>query len=197
MSVGDAYLDAVYRRGPSPEPLHRHWLERRTRNLVLAALPRGFYERVFEPGCSNGELSLRLADRCHELLACDSSERAVELARRRLVRKPNVRLMQAHVPEQWPRGRFDLILFNELGRHLAPGDLQRLIDLARVALADHGTLLACHRRGSGAGRPLSGDQVHEHLRSALGLPRLLYHEEADLLLEAWGRDLTFAQREEA
>lgn len=196
MSVGDAYFEALYQRSADPWAFRRRWYERRKRNLVLAALPRGFYERVFEPGCGNGELSLRLADRCHELLACDTSERAVKLARRRVARKPNVRFVQARLPQQWPRGRFDLILFSELGYYLDPTDLQRLVKQARASLTEQGTLLACHWRPAIEGCPLTGDDVHGYLRGALDMPRLLYHEEPDLLLEVWSRDATtVAQRE--
>ncbi|BCG25038.1 methyltransferase [Pseudomonas tohonis] len=196
MSVADTYFDKLYHDSRDPWAFRRRWYEKRKRSLVLAALPRGFYDRVFEPGCSSGELSLRLADRCHDLLCCDTSARAVELAAQRLANKPNVRLLQARLPQQWPGGRFDLIILSELCYYLDADDLDRLIAHCLESLNRSGTLLACHWRPEIDGCPLTGDQVHERLARGLGMPRLLRHEEPDLLLEVWCHDATsVAERE--
>lgn len=196
MSVADSYFDTLYQDSRDPWAFRKRWYEKRKRNLVLAALPRGLYDKVFEPGCSNGELSLRLADRCHDLLCCDTSGRAIELAAQRLANKPNVRLQQARLPEQWPSGRFDLIVLSELCYYLDAADLERLIGCALRALNRGGTLLACHWRPVIEGCPLTGDQVHARLHEGLGMPRLLRHEEPDLLLEVWCHDATsVAERE--
>lgn len=186
MSVADAYFDALFSHSSDPWAMRQRWYEQRKRDLTLAALPQQRYGRGFEAGCANGELSLRLAERCDDLLCCDTSAAAVGLARQRLQAMPHTRVQQARLPERWPPGEFDLIVISEVGYYLDARDLHLLIGKARDALAEDGTLLACHWRHAIAECPHSGDQVHECLHERLHLEHLLRHEEADFLLDVWG-----------
>ncbi|SDG30676.1 class I SAM-dependent methyltransferase [Pseudomonas seleniipraecipitans] len=196
MSVADNYFEKLYRSSEDPWSFRERWYEQRKRNLTLAALPRSHYGNIFEPGCANGELSVRLAERCSQLLCSDTSAIALELARTRLEHRCNVRLLQTRLPEQWPQGRFDLIVLSELCYYLDSEDLDRLIEHARASLNQGGNLLACHWRWPIDECPLSGDEVHQRLHAGLGLPRLSRLEEADMLLEVWGTQPTsVAQRE--
>lgn len=185
-SVTDAYFEELFSHSSDPWSMRQRWYEQRKRDLTLAALPLPRYGRGFEAGCANGELSLRLAERCDDLLCCDTSAAAVELASQRLQQVPHARVQQARLPEQWPSGEFDLIVISELGYYLDPQDLHRLIGKARAALSQDGILLACHWRHPIAECPQNGDQVHACLHERLHLEPVLRHEEADFLLEVWG-----------
>lgn len=196
MSVADAYFDELFSHSSDPWSMRQRWYEQRKRDLTLAALPQQRYGLGFEAGCANGELSLRLAERCDDLLCCDTSAKAVSLARQRLQSAAHVRVQRARLPEQWPTGEFDLIVISELGYYLDPHDLYLLIGKAREALAEGGTLLACHWRHAIAECPQSGDQVHACLHERLHLEHLLRHEETDFLLDVWGTAATsVAERE--
>lgn len=196
MSVADNYFEKLYRSSEDPWSFRERWYEQRKRALTLAALPRSHYGSIFEPGCANGELSVRLAERCSQLLCTDTSAIALELARNRLERRSNVRLLQTRLPEQWPPGSFDLIVLSELCYYLDGEDLERLIEHAHASLNPGGNLLACHWRWPIDECPLTGDQVHERLHAGLGLPHLLRIEDADMLLDVWGNQPTsVAQRE--
>ena len=196
MSVADAYFDKLYQASQITWSFRERWYEQRKRNLTLAALPRSHYGSIYEPQCADGELSARLAERCSQLLCSDSSAVAVELASQRLAHRGNVRLQQACLPLQWPTARFDLIIFNELACQFSPDELAQLVSLARASLSDGGTLLACHWRRPVDGCPQTGDQVHAQLDAQLGLPKLMRHEDADMLLEVWATQATsVAQRE--
>lgn len=196
MSVADNYFDKLFKGSEDPWSFRERWYEQRKRNLTLAALPRNHYGSIFEPGCANGELSARLAERCTHLLCSDTSTIALELARNRLAHRSNVRLLQTRLPEQWPEGSFDLIVLSELCYYLDKDDLDQLIERARASLNQGGNLLACHWRWPIDECPQTGDQVHERIHQALGLPRLLRHEDADMVLEVWGTQSTsVAQRE--
>ena len=127
MSVADNYFEKLYKGSEDPWSFRERWYEQRKRNLTLAALPRSHYGSIFEPGCANGELSARLAERCTQLLCSDTSAIALELAHNRLAHRSNVRLLQTRLPEQWPAGRFDLIVLSELCYYLDAQDLDRLI----------------------------------------------------------------------
>lgn len=188
MSVADSYFEKMFRESQDPWHFRERWYEQRKRALTLAMLPKARYQRVFEPGCANGELSALLAQRCDQLLCCDTSPAAVELARQRLDGLENTEVSLRRLPAQWPPGTFDLIVLSELCYYLDADDLDHLITLARNSLTDSGALLACHWRMPIDGCPLNADQVHQRLHEGLGLSRLCQHHDADFLLDLWTRD---------
>ena len=196
VSVQDAYFDQLFDGNDDPWAFKQRWYERRKRALTLAALPRERYARIFEPGCANGVLSAELATRCDRFIGCDTAAAAVELARTRLADFPRADVLQARLPQQWPQGRFDLIVFSELGYYLSQDDLHGWIDRALASLTDDGQVLACHWRAPIDGCPLLGEQVHETLQQRLGMQRVFSHHDSDFLLDVWSRDpLSIAQKE--
>ncbi|MEQ7918203.1 SAM-dependent methyltransferase [Xanthomonas sp. WHRI 1810A] len=195
-SVADDYFDQLFENNDDPWAFKQRWYERRKRALTLAALPRERYARIFEPGCANGELSAELATRCDRFVGCDTAAAAVELARARLADFPRAQVLQARLPQQWPEGRFDLIVFSELGYYLSLNDLNSWIDRALGSLTDDGQVLACHWRTPIDGCPLTAEQVHDTLEQRLGLHRALSHQESDFLLDVWAREpMSVAQKE--
>jgi SAM-dependent methyltransferase len=195
-SVDDSYFDALFNGNDDPWAFKQRWYERRKRALTLAALPRERYQRIFEPGCANGELSADLATRCEQLIGCDTCLPAVELARERLGGFSHASVMHGRLPQQWPEGQFDLIVFSELGYYLDEHDLQLWIDRALQSLTQDGQLLACHWRAHIDGCPMNAEQVHGVLQERLGMQRVFSHQEADFLLDVWSRDpMSVAQRE--
>ncbi len=196
MSVDDSYFERLFQESDDPWAFKKRWYERRKRALTLAALPRERYASVFEPGCANGELSADLATRCDRLLVCDTNRSAVELARQRLATFTQVEVMHGRLPEQWPDGRFDLIVFSELGYYLDEQDLNSWIDRALASLTDDGQVLACHWRPQIDSCPMDAQKVHAILAARLEMPRIFSHEEADFFLDVWSRDeRSVAERE--
>ncbi|PTQ68406.1 class I SAM-dependent methyltransferase [Pseudomonas sp. GV071] len=196
MSVADSYFEGMFRADADPWAMRTRWYERRKRYLSLASLPQRRYASVLELGCANGELSARLAARSDQLLCCDTSPTALDLARSRLQARPNVQFWQGRLPKEWPPGKFDLIVFSELGYYLDSNDLTQLIVSMRYALNPGGTVLACHWRPAIDGCPHTGDQVHHELHHLLRMPRLVWHQEADLLLEVWCENPTSVAEQE-
>lgn len=196
MSVANHYFDELFRDSDDPWAFRERWYERRKRALTLAALPRERYESVFEPGCANGELSAELANRCERLLCCDTSARAVELARLRLAGLNHVEVLHARLPAQWPEGRFDLIVLSEMGYYLDSDDLDLWIQRAVESLTFNGHLLACHWRPHIQGCSLSAERVHRTLSTSLPMQKLFTHHEPDFLLDLWSRDGTSVAEQE-
>ncbi|MFJ4143087.1 class I SAM-dependent methyltransferase [Pseudomonas sp. NPDC089734] len=190
MSVTSHYFDGLFQNSDDPWAFRQRWYERRKRAMTLAALPRERYTAIFEPGCANGELSVELAGRCEHLVCCDTSRRAVNLARKRLASLSHVDVLHASLPQQWPAGQFDLIVFSELGYYLDRQDLHRWIDRALASLTPSGQLLACHWRPAIDGCPLNARQVHGILAERLQMHRLLTHREDDFLMDLWSHDAT-------
>jgi SAM-dependent methyltransferase len=104
-----------------------------------------------------------LAPRCDELLAVDTSERAVEIARERLAEQRHVRVERRTLPEEMPEGPFDLIVASEVlyywPREVVLETLRRFEEI----LAPGGILIAVHWRKETKTYPLQGDEVHELL----------------------------------
>ncbi len=187
-SVPPAYFEAMFAGNDDPWSFRSRWYETRKRAITLASLPRARYGNAFEPGCANGELSAELAARCDRLLISDGTRRAVDIARERVSNLSQVEIMQAWVPDEWPKGAFDLVVISELGYFLSPDALEELIRKVRGSLQTGGTVLACHWRQQIEGCALDGDEVQRRIGYGLGLPSLTRVADADFLLEVWCDD---------
>jgi Nodulation protein S (NodS) len=102
------HFQGKYDASPDPYRLADRWYEARKYTISIALLPAQRYSSAFEPGCSTGVLTARLASRCDRLLVCDAIPHAVESARR-------------VIPDEWPEESFDLIMRRAVHwRHCAP-----------------------------------------------------------------------------
>ena len=124
MTLSLDHFEQLYQHSPDPWSTATRWYERRKRSLLLASLQRERYRHGFEPGCGIGETTSDLMERCDQLCAVDSSERAVWLCHRD-IEKPWERGLDLRImalPSDWPPvppGGFDLIVVSELAFRLA------------------------------------------------------------------------------
>lgn len=98
MSTPLGYFQQMYAADPDPWSSESRWYDHRKH-----ALPRDRYRSAFEPGCSTGTLTGRLAPRRAALLAVDAVGSAVATAAHRLPAEPHVTVAQARMPYDWPR----------------------------------------------------------------------------------------------
>ena len=187
MNVPGEYFAAQYRDAEDPWRLAERWYEQRKYALTLAALPAPRYRRAFEPGCSVGVLSALLAERCDELVSWDREPAAVRQAAARLEPHPGAQARLGTVPEQWPDGHFDLIVFSELLYYLGTVELTRAARAAAGSLDPGGHLVAVHWRHPVREHAQSAERVHATVRAQPGLAPLVRHEEPDFLLEVFVR----------
>jgi len=179
----EGVFDAVHTGSDDPWRYTTSWYEHRKRALTLAALPGLNYAAGLEIGCSIGTLSVELAQRCGSFLAVDASSAALAHAARRLEHLPAARTRHLTVPQDWPDGRFDLIVVSEVGYYLAPGELAELFERVEAALLPGGTLALCHWRHPISGWELDGDSVHAAARRQLGWADAGLYRERDFILE--------------
>ncbi|HEY5878098.1 MAG TPA: bifunctional PIG-L family deacetylase/class I SAM-dependent methyltransferase [Nakamurella sp.] len=183
-SLTSDYFDRLYRDSEDPWQLGRNWYEQRKRDLTVAALPRPRFRSAFEPGCAGGLLTERLASRCDRLLATDIAATPVDVARRRVAGRPNVRVELRTIPRDWPDlMTFDLIVLSEIGYYLDRTDLSRLIVRTVGSLASDGVVVACHWLHPALGYPLTGDQVQAAFVAESGLSLAATHQEEDFRLD--------------
>jgi SAM-dependent methyltransferase len=196
MTVSMSYFDSLYADSEDPWDYRHRWYEARKRDLTLAMLPHQRYAQGYEPGCSTGELSRRLAERCDRLLVSDGNALAVATASERLADQGHVEVRHLLLPGAWPEGSFDLIVISEIGYYLGADGLDTLLAQAQRALLPGGVLLGCHWRHPIEGCALTGDQVHTRMAALPGLHRLSQLEEADFVLTLWSSDPTSVARRE-
>jgi SAM-dependent methyltransferase len=187
VTLGSGYFDEIYASAADPWGLADRWYETRKYALSVALLPRERYGRAFEPGCSIGVLSTRLAPRCDQLLACDGAADAVASARARTAGLDNVRVERRVIPADWPPGSFDLVVFSELLYYFGGTDLDEVLRLGTGALRPDGQLLAVHWRHPAPGYPRTGDEVHQVLAEQPGLARLAGYRDEDFTAEVYAR----------
>ncbi|MGY4923330.1 SAM-dependent methyltransferase [Streptomyces sp. 900105755] len=187
MSTPPSYFENMYRESSDPWRLTERWYEQRKYDLTLAALPRPRFRRAFEPACSVGELTLRLAGRCDALLACDRVRSAAETAARRTRELPHVEVRRLTVPAQWPPGTFDLVVLSELLYYFDGVELATLLRHAVDALEPGGTLVAVHWNHPVPEHLRTGAELAEILTSVPELALSCEHREEDFVLQTFGR----------
>ena len=124
------------------------------------------------------------------MIALDCSETAVARARGRCAGLAGVTVSAGELPhEHRPEGRFDLIVFSELGYYFdTPVELAGLRRAAVGSLDPGGHLIAVHWLGESADHLLSGDRVHRVLREGPGLRLMGEYRDAHLHPDVWERD---------
>ncbi|MBR7829114.1 methyltransferase domain-containing protein [Actinospica sp. MGRD01-02] len=189
-SVPGTYFAEMYRGRADPWHLAERWYEQRKYALTMASLPVRRYRRAFEPGCSVGVLSALLAERCDRLLSWDRRPEAVAVAAKRLASFDGAEAVHGVVPEQWPDGEFDLIVFSELLYYFDAEDRAWLLSEAVRSLAEGGHVVAVHWRHHVPEHAADAETVHADVRAQPGLTPLARHEEDDFLLDVMGRHET-------
>ena len=182
-------FEKLYQATPDPWHFAHSVYELNRYEVILSTLLRPRYHRVFEPGCSVGVLTERLAERCDELIATDVAPTALEQARRRCAPFPHVEFELSAVDEELPSGRFDLIVFSEIGYYLSGAQLSQLAARLADALERHGELLAAHWLGHSDDHVLEGDEVHATLERALPLTHWLAVRHDGFRVDGWVRDV--------
>jgi SAM-dependent methyltransferase len=185
MSVPGSYFQAMYEGSPDPWSLATRWYDRRKYDLTVAALPKARYRSVFEPGCSVGELSVRLAARCDRLLSCDRESSAVAMAAGMLSRAGHARAEHRIIPDDWPQESFDLIVLSEILYYFDRPAMNRILERSLATLEPGGTLAAVHWRHPVPDHAQDGDAVHDALQAIPALAPVCRHTEPDFILDVF------------
>ena len=181
------FFENKYRESTDPWDFARSDYERSRYAAILAALDKQSYRRAFEPGCSIGELTWRLAERCTHVDAMDISATAVAQAKNRCRHLANVTLHSGDLMHQTPDKVFDLIIFSEIGYYFEEDSLRKLGKMLVSRIPISGTLLAAHWLGTSKDHLLSGDRVHEILDRLPGLQLNHSERHAGFRLDRWLR----------
>jgi SAM-dependent methyltransferase len=186
-TTSQAFFENKYQETNDPWNFAGSAYEQDRYAITINALTDHKFSRAFEPGCSIGILTERLAKICDRVEAMDISPTAVRKAQDRCRSYPNVIINQGALPDAMPSGDFDLIMFSEIGYYFDPATLKDIADQLVDRLRIGGIFLAVHWLGTSADHRLTGEQVHEFLREIPGLLRKESQRHAGFHLEVWIR----------
>ena len=175
-----SFFEAKYREKADPWNFTSGSYELSRYDSILAALSHRRYSHAFEPGCSIGVLTEKLAGLCDAVEACDLSSTAVAQAKERCARLAHVHitvgpLNEASATRVMTAGKINLLLLSEIGYYFKLPVFERLATTLIKPMPSGATLLASHWLGTSDDHILSGDQVHE----ALLKHPLLQHEHGE------------------
>jgi trans-aconitate methyltransferase len=178
------YFARLYGADPDPWGFATSWYEHRKYAVTLACLPDERYRSGFEPGCSIGVLTEGLAARCDRLVAVDLDAGAVAVAAERLAGTPHVEVGRATVPDEWPEGRFDLLVLSELCYYFDAAELRALAGRASDALEPGAAIVAVHWTGP-TDYPQTAGAAHHVLASTPGWHPLAHHDDERFVVDSW------------
>jgi len=188
--VGDACapeaFEALYRSREDPWDFATAPSEQRRYDVLETMLARPRYSSGYEPGCSVGVLTRRLAARCDRLRAIDVSPTAVARARRRCREQPGVTIEVGSLASD-ATGGHDLVVLSEIGYYFEGAALTAALDRVIGALRPGGTLAACHWTAFSPDHPIRGQVVHAHLHLRWDLIPVAHHREPHHVLDLWER----------
>ncbi len=182
------FFEAKYQAAPNADP----WgfataeYELRRRDTVMQALAGRRYTRAFEPGCSIGVLTERLATLCDAVEACDFSPTAAAAATVRCAGLPGVTVRCAALTGREAWAEFDLVVLCEIGYYFPATAWKRLVDGMVLAMRPGTVLLASHWLGCSEDHVQSGDEVHAALAHPL-LQRTWSERHEGFRIERWIR----------
>jgi SAM-dependent methyltransferase len=157
-------------------------------DTILSALPGERYRAAYEPGCSVGALTTRLAERCDHLVATDVSATAVRRAQDRCRHQAWVAVEVGSVTEP-PDRSFDLVVFSELGYYFDAETLDGVVAGLAALVVPGGDLVACHWLGTSSHHRLHGSTVHERLHRVLasGFRHRSHRSSPGFVVDTWRR----------
>ncbi len=184
----DTYFDEMYSAADDPWDLASRWYEERKYAITLALLPDRHYLQAFEPGCSIGTLTERLAPRCDHVTAVDVADAALRTAEERLRTAGclhRVTLQRSSIDEPWPAGPFDLVVLSEVAYYLDGSTLSAVLARECARLPSGAALVAAHWRHPVHDYPLTGDGAHRIIAQTPGLAWVGGYRDGDVVIEVF------------
>ncbi len=159
------HFEQMYAADPDPWRFASSDYERDKYAATLAALPARRFTRGLEVGCSIGVLTRQLATRCDTILGLDVVQAAIDQARGRCADQPNMAFSRMAVPDEWPPGQFDLIVFSEVLYYLGAAGLAQAAGKSVASLQPGGSIVLVNWLGdTGAGA--TGDEAADSFIAA-------------------------------
>lgn len=185
-SSSGSFFEEKYRQDPDPWKFRESQYEQQRYETIVAALHGRRFHRTFEPGCSIGVLTEKLAEISDHVEAIDFAASAIASARQRCS-APGVTFRVMGLPERLPLYGFDLIVLSEIGYYFTLEHWTEMVHSMVDTAAPGTTFLAAHWLGVSPDHRLSGDQVHTTLHADQRLHLLDEERHPGFRLDRWER----------
>lgn len=173
-----AVFDRLYAQTPDPWDFAASPYEQAKYDATLAALGERRFGAVLEVGCSIGVLTRRLSARADSVLAIDGAQAALDQAAARCGGMGGVAFRRAMVPQDFPCGMFDLMVFSEVLYFLDAADVSRTAALASDHLAPGGIIILVNWTGE-TDTPTTGDEASVLFQAAATGLQTMSHRRAE------------------
>ena len=184
-TTSQIFFEEMYRHDGDPWSFTSSPYELSRYDAIMHALSMCRYRHAFEPGCSVGVLTERLATLCDRVDAMDISPTAVAIARERCSQFSHVEIQCKSLDESFVVEDIDLLVLSEIGYYFHRDRWRALATRLMTTVAPSGTILAAHWLGQSEDHRQHGDDVHDVLRS-IGSISLEYSERnAGFRLDRW------------
>ena len=163
------FFEAKYLRQDDPWNFISDEYERKRYEEIFKSVAESRFQQAYEPGCSIGMLTQRLAAICDEVEAIDISPKAVDLAKKHCNHLVNVSIYCASLKDSTPQAPPDLLVLSEIGYYFSADDWQNKVSFLLNHCQKPCSVVAAHWLGHSEDHVISGDKVHEILDSIGGL----------------------------
>jgi cyclopropane fatty-acyl-phospholipid synthase-like methyltransferase len=164
-TTSQSFFEGMYRLNGDPWEFSTNAYELSRYDAIMDALNMPRYRLAFEPGCSVGVLTERLAARCDEVDAIDISPTAVATARDRCALYANVSIRCQSLDDVHFPQNIDVLILSEIGYYFERDRWHTLAERLVNRVVPSGTILAAHWLGHSADHLQHGDDVHNLLHS--------------------------------
>lgn len=129
MSDRAARFNRLYAGDIDPWDFRTSAYEKEKYRTTMEVLPRSRYAVAIEAGCSIGELTRLLSDRCEQVIGIDVSSVALDEAARRNADRANIAFHCGELPGAWPgEHAADLLVLSEVLYFLSPEEIVALAE---------------------------------------------------------------------
>jgi LmbE family N-acetylglucosaminyl deacetylase/protein-L-isoaspartate O-methyltransferase len=182
-SVDKSYFRELFLKDPDPWNFETSSYEKAKYENILKVLPSRKYRNALEIGCANGVFTSLFAPQCEQYLGLELDGKALEKAKERCAELSNCKLLQWDVKNGLPLGKYDIILFCEVGYYFEKKKLQQIFRSIYNALQPEGYLVMTHWTPFVRSYALTGLQVHETFEKEYSTEFQLYHSQRKDLYE--------------
>jgi SAM-dependent methyltransferase len=179
------FFEEMYRHSSDPWNFASSPYELSRYNAIMHALNTKHYRHAFEPGCSVGVLTERLAPLCDRVDAMDISPTAVTIATERCTRFRHVEIDCKSLDDSFSVENIDLLVLSEIGYYFNRDRWRSLVEHLLKSVAPSGTILAVHWLGQSKDHRQHGDSVHEVLRSVNSMSLEYSERNMSFRLDRW------------
>lgn len=136
-----SHFQRLYDANPDPWGFETSPYEQAKYRHTVDTLGGRRFTSALEVGCSIGILTGLLASNCDRILGVDIIEEPLATARSRCAAQPHVSFARMRVPAEWPKDRFDLIVFSEVLYFLSTADIERTAQRVRETILPGATII--------------------------------------------------------